>query len=40
MASSLFTESPEDDVAAFVIDKTALLACTRIRWGESELWRP
>jgi hypothetical protein len=33
LASSPFTASPEDDVAAFVIDKTALSACTRIRWG-------
>ena len=33
MASSPFTASPEDDVAAFVIDETALPACTRIRWG-------
>ena len=33
MASSLFTASPEDDVAAFIIDKTALPACMRICWG-------
>ena len=40
LASSPFTASPEDDVAAFVIDETALSACTRIRWGGAELWRP
>jgi hypothetical protein len=40
LASSLFTASPEDDVAAFVIDETALSACTRIRWGGLLLWRP
>ncbi len=40
LASSPFTASPEDDVAAFVIDEIALSACTRIRWGGSELWRP
>ena len=33
MASSPFTASPEDDVAAFVIDETALSTCMRIRWG-------
>ena len=33
LASSPFAESPEDNVAAFVIDETALPACTRIRWG-------
>ena len=33
LASSLFAASPEDDVAAFVIDKIALPACTRICWG-------
>ena len=33
MASSPFTASPEDDVAAFIIDETALPACTRICWG-------
>ena len=33
LVSSLFAASPEDDVPAFVIDETALLACTRIRWG-------
>ena len=33
LASSPFTASPEDDVTAFVIDKTALPACTRICWG-------
>ena len=33
MASSPFTASPEDDVAAFIIDKTALPACMRICWG-------
>ncbi len=33
MASSPFSASPEDDVAAFVIDKTTLSACMRIRWG-------
>jgi hypothetical protein len=32
-ASSRFAASPEDDVAAFVINKTALLARTRICWG-------
>ena len=37
LASSPFTASPEDDVAAFVIEETALPACTRIRRG---LWRP
>jgi hypothetical protein len=40
LASSPFTASPKDDVAAFVIDETALSACTRIHWGGSELWRP
>ncbi len=38
--SSPFTASPEDDVAGFVIDETALSACMRILWGGSELWRP
>ena len=33
MASSPFAESPEDNVAAFVIDETKLPACTRIRRG-------
>jgi hypothetical protein len=33
LASSPFAESPEDNVAAFVIDETALPACTRIRRG-------
>jgi len=33
LASSPFTASPEDNVAAFIIDETALSACTRIRWG-------
>jgi hypothetical protein len=33
LASSLFTASPEDDVAALVIEETALPACTRIHWG-------
>ena len=33
LASSPFAASPEDDVAVFVIDKTALPACTRISWG-------
>ena len=33
LASSPFTASPEDDVAAFVIDETALSTCMRIRWG-------
>ena len=32
MASSPFTASPEDDIAACVIDETALPACTRIYW--------
>ena len=40
LASSLFAASPEDDVAAFVIDNATLLACTRICWGGLELWRP
>ena len=33
LMSSPFAASPEVDVAAFVIDKTALPACTRICWG-------
>ena len=32
LASSPFTASPEDDVAAFVILDTELPACTRICW--------
>ncbi len=40
LASSPFAESPEDNVAVFVIDETALPACTRIRRGGAELWRP
>ncbi len=33
MASSASVASPDDAVAAFVIDEIALPACTRIRWG-------
>ncbi len=40
LASSLFAVFPEDDVAAFIIDETALPACTRIYQGGGELWRP
>ena len=40
LVSSSFTASPEDNGAAFVIDETALSACTRICWGVLELWRP
>ena len=40
LVSSPFAASFEDDVAAFVIDNTPLLACTRICWGGLELWRP
>ena len=32
LASSPFAASPEDDVAAFVIDEIVLPACTRICW--------
>jgi len=40
LASPPFTASREDDVAAFIIDETALSACTRIHWGGgAELWR-
>ena len=33
LVSSLFASSPEDDVTVFVIDNTALPACTRIHCG-------
>ena len=34
LAPSPFTVFPEDDIAAFIIDETALPASTRIRRGE------